>query len=107
MTKLNHRKQDDKYFEALKISPDFIGDNPETMEEGTICPEEIIPLSERIIKCVKANILNVRAKEYYPIEDVKNSINNFLKELEESPDFDDEDNAFIDKLSIKYFGEMK
>ena len=84
MNKLKHRKQDDKYFEKLKISPDFIGDNPDEMKEGTICPEEIIPLKEEEIKCVKANILNVKAKKYFPVEKVEKTFKDLEEELKDN-----------------------
>ena len=73
--KLNHGKQDEKYFKKLReIKPDFIGDNPETMKVGTICPLEIKPLDE-VLKGMDIDGFVGKA--------VKSSIKNFKEDLKE------------------------
>ena len=54
-----------------KISPDFIGDNPDEMEEGTICPEEI-PLDKKVFGTKSEPYAEVIHKE---------DIKEFLKEI--------------------------
>ena len=88
-----------------KISPDFIGDNPEEMEEGTICPleefkfegkkykvenhkaiemkEEFKTLSDKIIK---EKIWDSKGKypivDFIFIDDVKEFIRRLKEEIE-------------------------
>ena len=71
-----------------KISPDFIGDNPETMKEGTISPEprkinnEDYARIPNVINC--ANTLSDKIEdnvwpEHIKVEDIKQAV----KELKE------------------------